>query len=64
MMLASDGSQAETDGGDVTTIFLVIAGVLLALSALGMLWIRATAVEYRHKWSVPADVAPGVNRQR
>ena len=48
----------------MTTIFLVIASALLALSALGMLWIRATAVEYRHKWSVPPDVAPGVNRQR
>ena len=47
----------------MTTIFLVIASVLLALSALGLLWIRATAVEYRHKWTVPTHVARGGARQ-
>jgi len=64
MMLAADGNQPRPTGGDVTTIFLVIAGMLFALTALGLLWIRATAVEYRHKWSVPADATRGAYRQR
>jgi hypothetical protein len=41
------------------TIFLLIAGVLFALAALGMVWIRVAAAEYRHNWSVPPDVSRG-----
>jgi hypothetical protein len=48
----------------VTAILLLIAGVVFALLALGMVWIRATAVEYRHRWSVPPDVARRAYRQR
>jgi hypothetical protein len=47
----------------VTTIFLLIAGALFALVALGMVWIRVAAAEYRHNWSVP-DVSRGGYRQR
>lgn len=48
----------------MTTILLLIAGVVFALSALGMVWIRATAVEYRHRWSVPPNVTRGAYRER
>jgi hypothetical protein len=48
----------------VTAILLLIAGVVFALLALGMVWIRATAVEYRHRWSGPSDVTRGAYRQR
>jgi hypothetical protein len=48
----------------VTAIFLLIAGGLVALSALGMVWIRVAAAEYRHNWNVPPDVTRGAWRQR
>lgn len=48
----------------MTAILLLIAGVLFALSALGMMWIRATATEYRHRWSVPSQATRGAYRQR
>lgn len=46
------------------TIFLLIAGVLFALAALGMVWIRVAAAEYRHNWCVPPDVSRDGYRQR
>ena len=48
----------------MTAILLLIAAVLLGLSALGMVWIRATATEYRHRWSVPSQATRGAYRQR
>jgi hypothetical protein len=63
-MLAPDESRVETAGGDVTAIFLLVPALLLALSAVGMVWIRVAAAEYRHNWQLPRDVPLGRYRQR
>ena len=42
----------------MTAIFLLIPGLVFALAAAGMVWIRLAAAEYRHNWSIPQDV-PG-----
>jgi hypothetical protein len=61
-MLASTGRQVE--GSDVTTIFLLIPGLVFALAAVGIVWIRLAAAEYRHNWSVPRDVSQGAHPRR
>jgi hypothetical protein len=33
-------------------IFLLVPAVLLALSAVGMVWIRVAAAEYSHNWKL------------
>jgi hypothetical protein len=43
----------------VTTIVLLIPGLVFALAAVGIVWIRLAAAEYRHNWSVPRDVSQG-----
>ena len=64
MMLVPTGGEARPMGGDVTAIFLLIAGGLVALSALGMVWIRVAAAEYRHNWNLPQDIPRGNYRTR
>jgi hypothetical protein len=39
------------EGGDVKAIFVLVPGVVFALAAAGIVWIRLAAAEYRHKWS-------------
>jgi hypothetical protein len=41
----------------VTTIFLLIPGLVFALAAAGLVWIRVAAAEYRHNWCVPQDMS-------
>jgi hypothetical protein len=48
----------------VTAIFLLIPGLVFALAAAGMVWIRAAAAEYRHNWSVPQDISRGAYAKR
>jgi hypothetical protein len=48
----------------VTAIFLLIPGLVFALAAAGMVWIRLAAAEYRHNWSVPQDVSQGAHPRR
>jgi hypothetical protein len=55
-MLALTAARAETAGGDVTTIFLLTSGLLFALSVAGVVWIRITASEYRHRWALQKNV--------
>ena len=40
----------------MTAIFLLIPALLLALSAVGMVWIRVAAAEYRHNWSLTQEI--------
>jgi hypothetical protein len=47
--------RCKPTGDDVTTIFLLIPGLVFALAALGLVWIRVAAAEYRHNWCVPQD---------
>lgn len=42
----------------MTAIFLLVPGLVVALAAAGMVWIRLAAAEHRHKWSAP-DTSPG-----
>jgi hypothetical protein len=35
----------------VKAIFVLVPGVVFALAAAGIVWIRLAAAEYRHKWS-------------
>ena len=48
----------------MTTIFLLIPGLVFALAAAGMAWIRLATAEYRHNWSVPREVPQGAYPQR
>jgi hypothetical protein len=47
----------------VTAIFLLVPGLVFALAAAGIVWIRLAAAEYRHKWSVP-ETSPGAYPRR
>lgn len=62
MMLAPTGGKSR--GADVTAIFLLIPGLVFALAAAGMVWIRLAAAEYRHNWSIPQDVSQGAYPRR
>jgi hypothetical protein len=46
----------------VTAIFVLIPGLVFALAAVGMVWIRLAAAEYRHNWSVSPEVSHGAYR--
>jgi hypothetical protein len=49
----------------MTTIFLLTsAGLLFALSTLGIVWIRATVAEYRHRWGLPQEALRSADRTR
>jgi hypothetical protein len=61
-MLPPTGRQVE--GGDVTAIFLLVPGLVFALAAAGMVWIRLATAEYRHKWSVPQEESQGAYVRR
>ena len=61
-MLAPTAGKSR--GADVTAIFLLIPGLVFALAAAGMVWIRLAAAEYRHNWSVPRDVSQGAHPRR
>ena len=50
-MLRSTGGKSRE--ANVTAIFLLVPGLVIALAAAGMVWIRLAAAEYRHKWTVP-----------
>jgi hypothetical protein len=56
--------RGKSRGSDVTTIFLLIPGLVFALAAVGIVWIRLAAAEYRHNWSVPRDVSQGAYPRR
>ena len=56
-MLAPTGGKSR--GADVTTIFLLIPGLVFALAAAGMAWIRLATAEYRHNWSVAQEASQG-----
>jgi hypothetical protein len=45
--------RSKSREANVTAIFLLVPGLVFALAAAGMVWIRLAAAEYRHKWSVP-----------
>jgi hypothetical protein len=61
-MLRPTGRQVE--GGDVTAIFLLVPGVVFALAAAGMVWIRLATAEYRHNWSAPQEESQGAYARR
>jgi hypothetical protein len=61
-MLAPTGGKSR--GADVTTIFLLVPGLVFALAAAGMAWIRLATAEYRHNWSVPGEVPQGAYPRR
>jgi hypothetical protein len=48
----------------VTAIFLLVPGLVLALAAAGMVWIRLAAAEYRHKWSGSEEASQGAYARR
>jgi hypothetical protein len=48
----------------VTAIFLLVPGLVVALAAAGMVWVRLAAAEYRHNWSVPQDASQAANPRR
>jgi hypothetical protein len=56
-MLPPTGGKARE--ANVTAILLLVPGLVFALAAAGMVWIRLAAAEYRHKWSVPRDAFRG-----
>jgi hypothetical protein len=49
---------------NVMAIFLLVPGLVFALAAAGMVWIRLAAAEYRHRWSVPRDASRGAYPRR
>ena len=48
----------------MTAIFVLIPGLVFALAAVGMVWIRLAAAEYRHNWSVSPEVSHGAYPRR
>jgi hypothetical protein len=48
----------------VRAIFLLVPGLVFALAAVGIVWIRLAAAEYRHRWRVPRDASWGVYPRR
>ena len=48
----------------MTAIYLLIPGLVFALAAAGMVWIRLAAAEHRHNWSVPHKVSQGAYPRR
>jgi hypothetical protein len=54
----------KIEGGDVTAIFLLVPGLVFALAAAGMAWIRLAAAEYRQNWSVSREVSQGASPRR
>jgi len=50
--------RSKSREANVTAIFLLVPGLVVALAAAGMVWIRLAAAEHRHKWSAP-DTSPG-----
>jgi hypothetical protein len=63
-MLAVKATRVETAGGDVTTIFILTSGVLFAVAAAGIVWIRVAAAEYRHRWTLPRQIPRADYRYR
>lgn len=61
-MLPHTGGKARE--ANVTAIFLLVPGLVLALAAVGMVWIRLATAEYRNKWSVPRDAFRGTYPSR
>jgi hypothetical protein len=39
----------------VKAIFLLVPGLVFAVAAAGIVWIRLAAAEYRHKWRDPQE---------
>jgi hypothetical protein len=56
--------RRQVEGGDVTAIFLLIPGLVFALAAAGIVWIRLATAEYRHKWSAPQEESQGAYARR
>lgn len=56
--------RRQVEGGDVTAIFLLVPGLVFALAAAGMVWIRLAAAEYRRKWRVPQEASQGAYPRR
>jgi hypothetical protein len=48
----------------VSAIFLLVPGLVFALAAAVMVWVRLATAEYRHNWSVSQEVLPGAYRRR
>ena len=45
-------------------IFLLVPGLVFALAAAGIVWIRLAAAEYRHRWSGSREASQGVYARR
>jgi hypothetical protein len=48
----------------VKAIFVLVPGVVFALAAAGIVWIRLAAAEYRHKWSHSQGASQGAYARR
>jgi hypothetical protein len=48
----------------VKAIFLLVPGLVFALGAAGIVWIRLAAAEYRHKWSRTGEASQGAYARR
>jgi hypothetical protein len=48
----------------VTAIFLLVPGLVIALAAAAIVWVRLAAAEYRRKWSGSRGASPGAYARR
>jgi hypothetical protein len=48
----------------VKAIFLLVPGLVFALAATGIVWIRLATAEYRHKWSGSGEASQGAYARR